>query len=751
MQQTLPDHDIVLLGAGHTNAHIIRMWRMHRLPNTRLSCVSNFPIATYSGMLPGALAGLYSKTDMEIDLVRLCAAAGVRLIQAEVSSLDLPNKTLHFAQRSPIRFDALSVGVGSQPVTAVDRAGISLPIKPMQTFLARLDEQLSLLHQKAAGRIWRIVIAGSGAGGVEVAFCLPMYIHQRFGDQPVELTLIDRAPSILRGMPPRTIQLAQEELKRRNVTLKLETTVGEIAPDGRLLLETESPSEADLQADLLLWATSARPLPIIDRLGLPTDSRGFLLTRDTLQSVASDAVFAVGDAGTCQSARLPKAGVYAVRQGPILWDNLRRYLAGRTLRRWQPQKTFMTLLNTGDRRAILTYKGRSVHARWCWWLKDSIDSSFMKKYQDYQPPKMAPPKPKPLKDSDMLCGGCGCKLPPGVLSEVLRSLKQPQAGQVQIGLEDFDDVALVALSPGRSVAATVDFFTSFLDDPYLVGRIAALNALSDLFASGVRPVAAIAMVTVPQGPPVQQREMVRLLLEGGVQEFGSVSVPIVGGHTVVGAEATVGFTLLGEAEEHSVLRKSGLRLGDRLVLTKPLGTGVLLAGHMRARCRAEWMEPLLEGLLRSNATASQVAQELGLTAVTDVTGFGLAGHLLEMLKASGVSAEIDSQNIPFLPGARELATQGLQSSLAPGNRSAFLPAISNVDLHQPEHRLLFDPQTSGGLLLGVPENCLEELLGRLTGQGQPAAIIGEVTANQTDSRIDLRVSSSATSFAPQRS
>ncbi len=717
----LPKHDIVLLGAGHTNAHIIRMWRMGAIPETRLTCVSNHLVSTYSGMLSGTLAGQYQALQMEIDLVRLCAASNVRLIHANATGLDVEHRRLLLHGRPPVHFDALSIGIGSRPKTIPD-SEIGLAIKPMQTFLKRLEAKFKAWKSNAVGRPLRMVIVGGGAAGVEITFCLPPFVERMIGrGVPMELSIVESGGKILAGMPRRTQALTLRELSKRNVGLKLNSRV-ESVMDDHIVLDNQE----ELPADLVVWATSAMAQDLLANFGLPVDDRGFLLTRDTLQSVGSDAVFAVGDAGTIQGLNLSKAGVYAVRQSPILWENLRRFLREAPLKRWRPQNTFLTLINSGDGRAIATYRGLSAHAKWCWHLKDWIDSRFMNKFQNYQPPPTMNDRPETHEEDNhpMQCGGCGCKAPASLLAHSLPTINNPQTDHILCGINPPDDVALVEHGAGNAVAATTDFFSAFIDDPYLLGRVAALNALSDLYAKGAKPRAALSIAVLPSGPLLQQRILLDDLLAGAMHEFKDPGVPIVGGHTIVGPKLTFGFTLLGDAVAESVMRKTTPSPGDCLVLTKPLGIGILLAAHMRAACQSDWWEVLVHTMLDSNQPASLAAKRLGASSATDVTGFGLAGHLLEMLAVKNLSAEISLGSIPLLPGVAELLDQGIESTLAPSNRESInrieVPLLSSSS---PEFSALFDPQTSGGLLLAIDRLRAEEML---SACGPAAALIGRI-------------------------
>jgi len=745
MSDKLPKHDVVLLGAGHTNAHVLRMWRMKPLPDTRLTCVSNFPFATYSGMLPGTLAGLYSPDQLQIDLVRLCAAAGARLVLSDrVGGLDLERRELLLDDRPPIHFDVLSIGIGSVPKLpgtgdTLPQALSALPdylipIKPMQTFLARLDERLRAVGP-GQGQPLRVAVVGAGVAGVEIAFALPGHIEKCLDNVSIELTLIDRHQQVAGGVAARAQRLVRRELERRGVRFELGVEVERFADDSIRLNNGRS-----LSVDVALLATSAEAPPGLSRLGLPTDDEGFLLIRPTLQTTADAPIFVVGDSGTDPEHPHPKAGVYAVRQGPVLWKNIAHALRGEPLERYEPQSGFLKLLSTGDRRAILSYKGFAAHGGWCWRLKDWIDRRFMTKYQDYEPMEMSadPPTEQPAQ---MRCAGCGGKLGPSALSHVLERLEIPPADDVLVGLDAPDDAAVVRFPAGHPVAATADFFTAFVDDPYLVGRVAALNAASDLFAVGARPVAALALVGLPEGAENQQQRLLYDLLSGGLRELRSMGAALVGGHTIESEQLTIGFSMLADAGENPPRLKCGLRPGDVLLLTKPLGTGVLLAAHMQARCRADWYEQLVATLIASNQPPEGLFEQYDIQGVTDVTGFGLAGHLLEMLTASDVAAEIHLNQLPVLPGALGLIADGIESTLAPANRRAESDIeIAEALRDESACKLLFDPQTSGGLLLGVREEHVGAVIGRYVDRrGTAPTTIGQVLP-RVDGASRLRIS-----------
>ncbi|MBS1817584.1 MAG: FAD-dependent oxidoreductase [Acidobacteria bacterium] len=365
---------IVLLGAGHTHLHVLRHWQDQPRPGITLTCVSDFPVATYSGMLTGALAGDYPPAAMEVPLAPLCDSAGARLVVGQVTHADLSARELRMSGAPPVHFDLLSVGVGSEPSTgdiAFDAGAHVIAIKPMQTFLARLRHALT---QAPTGKgALRVAVVGGGAAGVEIALCLPSFVQATTGRE-AEYTLVSEG-QILPDGGAGLVRRASAALDRAGVSRLA----------GRVVSVTDQHVHVGdrtvVEADLVILATGASPRPVLDVIDLPKDGDGFLATTDTLQSIGDSRVFAVGDAGSLQGQRAAKAGVYAVRQGPVLLENLRRSLEGRPLQSFTPQRSFLKLLNAGGGQAIGEWHGLAFGGRWCRWLKDTIDTRFVAQFQ----------------------------------------------------------------------------------------------------------------------------------------------------------------------------------------------------------------------------------------------------------------------------------------------------------------------------------------------------------------------------------
>ena len=326
-------------------------------------------------------------------------------------------------------------------------------------------------------------------------------------------------------------------------------------------------------------------------------------------------------------------------------------------------------------------------------------------------------------------GGCGCKIAPAVLTDILR--RTPAAAafpDLLVGTETGDDAAVWRLNAEQALVATTDFFMPVVDDPYDFGRIAATNALSDVYAMGGSPIFALAVVGMPVD--VLPVETIARVLEGGASVCAAAGVPVAGGHSIDSVEPIYGLVALGLVHPDRVLTNRGAREGDALILTKPLGVGVLSAAFKAGRLDADGYRTLVDTTTRLNTVGRDLAGLAGVHAVTDVTGFGLVGHALEMAAGSGLTAELDAAAAPLLPGAAELARQGVRTGASGRNRASFAGRVGGGDdLPAWLADLLYDPQTSGGLLIAVAPGEAQAVLARVRAAGFPeAARVGRLSA-----------------------
>ena len=722
-------HDLVLVGGGHAHVQVLRRLAMRPLAGLRVTLVVDDPIAVYSGMVPGCVAGQYRQDELEIDVRPLARRAGAGVVVARATGVDARQRRIALEGRAALHYDTASFDIGSQ-VAALDLPGVrafALATRPIGRFVAEIDATIALGKASAGARV---VVCGAGAGGIELAFALrARFSSERARDAAI--TLVDASPHVLSNMAARVAARIERAARARGIALRMGARVA-VVEERALVLETGE----RIFFDALIWATGAASHSLFRASALPTDERGFVRVRATLQVEGHDALFAAGDCARFEPD-LPKAGVYAVRQGPILDHNLRARFQGRSLRSYRPQRDFLMLLNLGDGDALGTKWGRAVSGRRVFALKDRIDRRFVRRFQvltaDGAPTHEFPPM-EPA--AEMVCGGCAAKVGESVLQRALARLELRHDDAVVLGLEAPDDAAAVRTARGDLIVASIDAFTPFTNDPFLVGRVAAVNAASDLWAKGATPRFALASVTVPGSDPARAEELLFQLLAGARAAFDIENITLVGGHTTSGDELQVGFAVWGLAGA-ALLRLGGLAPGDRLILTKPLGTGVLFHADMRGLARAAWIETATASMLRTNASASRVASESGASACTDVSGFGLAGHLGAMLRASKVSARIALDALPLLPGTRECFARGLRSTAQPENakvRSTL--RIEPPIAARPELDALFDPQTSGGLLFGVTAERADEAVAKLHAAGDVAAVcIGEVAAATADGAL----------------
>lgn len=716
-----PSADLVLVGGGHAHAQVLRRWMMKPLPGVRLSVVVDRCEAIYSGMVPGFVAGDYAPEQLQIDLVPLARRARARVILAAATRLVPERKRIELEGRAPIGYDVASLDVGST-VRGLDLPGVldhTLPTRPIRAFVDRLDQLATSLPEAP-----RVALVGGGAAGVELAFTLDARLRAA-GCSPV-LSLVNDTEAILPGSGAGLRRRAERALADRGIRVLGGRRVSRV--EARALVFGDGEKEG---VDLVVWATGAAPVAVIESSDLPKDEGGFVRTTRTYQVEGQEDLFAVGDcAAPVDHPWVTKAGVYAVRAGPVLDENLRARLAGGRLRAARPQRDFLALLNLGGRRALGGKWGLAAEGTAVWRLKDWIDRRFMARFQVLGPRgELAPefPTPEDMGMEEMPCGGCAAKIGASPLERALARLETPVPDpSVVLGLDQPDDAAAFRTPAGDVVLATVDGFRAFTDDPWWVGRVAAINALSDVYAKGGRPRHALAMVTVPDEPAERAEETLYQVLAGLRAALDPLAVTLVGGHSTVGLELFVGLAITGDAEG-APLPLGRLVPGDALILTAPLGTGVVLAADMQGRARGVWLEAALAHMAHDNRHAGEVALRCGARAATDVSGFGLAGHLGEMLGAAGQGAVLQLGSLPSLPGALELLSQGQRSHYHEQNAEGRKGIAWRGHGSEPAAELLFDPQTSGGLLIAFSPERADEALAALHRGGDPrAARIGSV-------------------------
>ncbi|MEO1552784.1 MAG: selenide, water dikinase SelD, partial [Pseudomonadota bacterium] len=656
--------------------------------------------APYTGMLPGFVAGHYDRDELDIDLVRLARQSGARLIVDRAIGIDTTRKRVQLATRPDIAYDTLSIDIGISAKTPPqpDHLPTIITAKPLGPFA---DEWAHLVTRIQADQAApKIAILGGGVAGIELALAMAHRLNG-LGCSTPAIQVLETGHEPLRELNGAARRALLSEAEKAGIKIETDANLSAAAPD----------------TDFIVSAAGASPHSWIAETGLDTKS-GYIQVDKYLRSTNQPDVFAAGDCAFLSHAPRPKAGVFAVRQAPALFSNLRAHLSGGDLTAYAPQRSYLKLISVGRKSAVTDKWGIGLSGDWVWRWKDRIDQAFMAQFHEIRPmpaPKrasiMALGVADLLDQHDHACGACGAKVAQAPLTDGLQAASAAAPPE---------DGAIVETQSGYKVFST-DHLRAFNPDAYTLAKVAAVHALGDIWAMGGQPKIVLSQLILPPLSGAKQSAMIAEITAGANEIFEAAGTQIAGGHTSQGAELTVGFSIAGSIDKAPV-RQSGARPGDRLILTKAIGTGVILAAEMRQLADGDDAHSTLQSMCRSQGRAAKILAQHA-TAMTDVTGFGLAGHLLNILNASQVAAELKVSDIPLLSGAAELSAQGIQSTLWPENAiqaSEFIQAqVDPVDL-------LFDPQTGGGLLAAIPEDRLNDLLHMFETAGEPIWQIGEI-------------------------
>ncbi|WP_281967049.1 selenide, water dikinase SelD [Roseovarius nanhaiticus] len=709
--------DLVLIGGGHAHALVLRKWGMNPLPGARLTLIDPNPKAPYTGMLPGHIAGHYPRGDLDIDLGRLARFAGARLVVGRACGIDPATRRVMVEGRPDIAYDVLSIDIGitSAPRTLAGFGDHGIAAKPLGPFADRWQRFTE--DAKSGSVAPDCAILGAGVAGVELALAMQ---HRLSPHARPRVHVIDTGQA-LTGVAPRTARILRQQMRKAGIALIEHANIVEVTRNS-----VEIEGRTSISSQLTVAAAGARPWPWLQETGLNLEN-GFITVDPHLRSTSDASIFAAGDCAHLSHAPRPKAGVYAVRAAPILHDNLRDALMGQSPRAsFQPQQRYLKLVSLGRKAAIADRGALGVYLPGLWRWKDHIDQKFMGKFRHLpvmsppaHPAQMAEGAAQEMTDHPMICGGCGAKVGPKALESALIHARTGARDDVLI--RPGDDAGGLRIG-GRIQVLTTDHLRAFTADPWLMARIAAIHALGDIWAMGAAPQAALVNIVLPRmSDRLQARTLGEIMAATG-QVMAATGAEVIGGHTTQGAELMLGYTVTGLVPEgRQPIGIGGARPGDHLVLTGALGSGVILAADMAGKADGDILRATLDHMSTSPEKAVQTLS--GAHAMTDVTGFGLAGHLLAMCRASGVAAEIEMAQIPRLDGADALIAAGHRSSLFPANKAHAAPHL----VGDTPNDILFDPQTAGGFLAALAPEDAQTALAQLAHMGQPAARIGIVT------------------------
>ncbi len=697
---------IVLIGAGNAHLVFLKKWRMAPVAGVSVVLISPTDTIPYSAMIPGFLAGEYAASEISIDLVRLCRSANVRLLtQGQVVSIQPEKNTITLSHRPyELSYDLLSLNVGAMPSGAgIVSTASTFALRPIAQFLLALPTIDEKMHR--AGKTNILAICGAGPSGCEIACALA----SRYESQNAEIHLFDVKSHPMAQFPRAAGRWFLERLKKQGIQFH---PSAEVKIQGDALLSWGA--SQTMEADVVVLATSPEASALPKASGISLTKDGFVRVKATLQSLSHENIFAVGDCTAIEGREsLPKNGVYSVRMGEALFESVVAKLRNLPMPSYRPQKGYLAILNGGKGKGLLIRGPLVFSGSWPRRLKNKIDKSWVSGFE---------PSPMPTELLPPRCNGCGAKVPASVLKNSLDGLSK---GEDQpTSATGWREDAAIEKSAGEDHVnlSTVDFLPSFIDDPFRFGKITAAHCLSDIYAMNGEPRSALVILILPWGKGRLQESLFKEVMSGVQSLCRKEGVMIRGGHTGEGELLSLGLSVSGVAKQSQLFLKSGLRPGDHLVLTKKIGMGTLLAGWMRGLVSAHAFEEGLAEMEKSNYLARDVFQQCGVGGATDVTGFGLVGHLSEMLQLSGVSAEIFPSKVPLLSSFNELSGSGIQSSLYPENLKFQNQCVGNA-AHFP---CLFDPQTSGGLLGAIPDRHWKLFQSKASSSGLFYSEVGSV-------------------------
>ena len=733
---------LLLVGGGHSHLAVLKRMGMNPVPGLAVTLISREINTPYSGSLPGYISGVYEHDEIHIDLRPLAQFAGARIIQAEVKTIDLDARKIICDSRPDIEFDILSLNIGSKPDAAkIPGADLhAVGVKPIGDFLQSWQEiyrsAIDVLGDDSAE--FSLVIVGGGPASVELAFAAQHRIHAHLGIKSyqasgLKIQIVTADDGVLKQHNDKVRQYVREELGRRDIEILSDHKVKQFQANTIICEDRRT-----IAADRIVFATGASIPDWPGEIGLRIGDDGFIEVNSFLQSTSHEFVFAAGDAATIKGEPRPKSGVYAVRQGKPLAENLIRFATGNKLKIFKAQQHALALINLSNRTAVASRNNLFFKGRALWSLKNKIDTAFIRKYSRL--PEMLVPldvtaglvdrdTEEQLKNHAMRCAGCAAKVSSDVLADVLQDLPPHAQADIVKPASQVEDAAVIRLDNGRVLLQSVDQLKTFINDPWLFAKIATNHCLGDIYAMGCFPHSALAIVGLPFASKKIARRELREIMLGCSEALQENDCALIGGHSAETAELQFGLCVNGFADEDALLGKDGMQTGDVVILTKPLGTGTLFAADMRYRARHRWIDAALQQMLISNREAARSFVDKQASACTDITGFGLAGHLLEMMKANNVEVELRICDLPVLDGALNTLGDKIFSSLHLDNKLV-QEHIYNHEAFRDDSifELLFDPQTAGGLVASIPEARAEACLAELRAAGCPhATAIGRVS------------------------
>ena len=678
---------LVLVGGGHANVQVLKKLSMNRIKGLHIILINDQYEAIYSGMTPGYIHKDFSKEEISIDLQRLCFNAGATFIKDKVVKIETNNQKLELQKLHSINYDLLSINTGSISNTKkinIKNSSKCFFVKPISSLVKRLGQ----IDQIIKNTKCRIAIIGGGVASYELAFSL----IRRYKD-PLDITIFGK--KILKEI--NLNQKTKNKLRAIAKKLGIKEFSGEVVSVSETCLTLKNGEKID--CNFFLLSTGANIEQWLLESNLNKDQSGFITVDKNLLSTNQKNIFVTGDACSIKNNIRAKSGVMAVRQGEVLKENIFLKLTGKKLIKYRPQKNWLYIIGTYENYALLNYFFLSFHAQWCWKLKVWIDKSFISKFKfvDYQNMSKNNFELANLKDIKMYCQGCGSKVSKSTLINYL--------GKTNNNI-DLADSSIIK-NKSLKILQTIDHIKLFSSlNPFDFGKISYLHSQNDILAAGGIVKSLSVSIGVPFSENFIEQFYLEYFMEGIKSEADKDECVISSGHSYQSRESGITLTLNGEIESNT--SKNLAKDGDLIYLSKPLGTGYLLAAYFNnsEMLSSDDFKKIMENLKMGNLFTVNSARSSGSHAMTDISGYGLSSHLIDICLSSGLSTELKiNKNILINSNLNLLK---LFKSTGFKNNYKSTSKFIEVSESHPLKNILYDPQTNGPMLIAIEKKNKEK-------------------------------------------
>ncbi len=671
---------LVLIGGGHANVQVLKKLCMNNIKGLHTILISEHFEAIYSGMTPGHIHKEFSKEEISIDLQRLCFNAGATFIKDKVIKLDTNLKELHLQNFPSVNYDLLSINTGSISNTKkinIENSSKCFFVKP----ISLLIKNLSQIDQIVKSNKNKIVIIGGGVASYELAFSLKRRYESFF-----EITILGKKILKEKNLNKKT----KNDLKRIAENLNIKECQGEVTSISKKYLTLNNGKKID--CDLSLISTGASIESWLLESNLTKDEKGFIKVNENLLSINDKNIFVTGDACSIENKPKPKSGVMAVRQGETLKENIFLKLTGKKLIKFKPQKNWLYLIGTYKNYALLNYFFLSFHSQWCWILKVWIDRNFINNFKFTNNLQMAKRnfELENFKNTMMYCQGCGSKVSKNTLINYIKKNSD------NIYLKD----SSIVNNQSLQILQTIDHTKLFSSlNPFDFGKISYLHSQNDILAAGGEVKSLSVSLSVPFSENSVEKFYLEYFMEGIKHEADKNDCIISSGHSYQSQEPGITLTLNGEIKSN--VSKNSAKVGDLIYLSKPLGTGYLLAAYFNNSdmLSGNDFEKILNNLKKENFFAVNSARNSDSQTMTDISGFGLSSHLIDICLSSNLSSELILSPDILINSNIDLLRM-FQSTSFKNNHNSSRGYVKISENH-PLKNILFDPQTNGPMLIAI--------------------------------------------------